>query len=167
MACSPGRQSTVNCQVLAETNTWQSICDGGLDSHARLVLGHTEADARALPGPAGDLQTVLGAVDAPQPLVDVDQSHAERVVARSMEDLAHHLALHAHAVVVDADTALVAAVFRGDGHAARAHLAADPVADGILHERLQHQHWHDRREDLGIDAVDYVEALAEASLLER
>src|SRR5436309_2206885 len=114
----------------AARNTASAAGAGGVRSNpdAGFVLGYAEADAGALAGAAGDLQAVLGAVDAAQPLVHVHQAYAERRAAGTLQHLAHRVRVHAHAVVVHADPALVAAVLSGDDDAARPHLLADTVA---------------------------------------
>src|SRR5207253_2977741 len=104
------------------------------NSHAGLVLGHTEAHACDLARAADNLQAVLWPVNATQPLIHVHQPDHKGVLPRAGQHLANHLAVHADAVVVDADAALATAVLRRHHHAPRTDLTADPVANGILDE---------------------------------
>src|SRR5579875_1616936 len=134
--------------------------------HARLVLGHAEADARALARPAGDRQAVLRPVHAAQPLVHIHQPDPERIAAARLQHPLDQLLAHAHAVVLHAEPRLVATILGDDAYAPRPHLAAGAVAHGVLHQRLEHQHRHDGGQHLGIDAVHHAQPVAEARLLE-
>src|SRR5436190_22206274 len=80
---------------------------------------------------ARQLDPAAGAVDRPQPLVDVAQADA------AAAGLLEALLRHAEAVVVDLDDGAAVARRRADRDAPAANLARQAVLDRILDERLQ------------------------------
>src|SRR5271165_1039617 len=68
-------------------------------------------------------------------------------------------------VVADLDPQLVEDLARRDANAARSAARADAVANGVLHQRLQEQVRHQRRQRDGLNIHVYLQPVLEARLL--
>ena len=143
-----------------------------VDRQQREPVGHPGAHPGAelrqrhhhrRPRPVLHREPVALAERALQPAVDVAQPDAG---AAAGERLGGALGVDPLAVVGHAQLDVGAEVAPLDRHAPALGPRLDAVADGVLDERLQRQHRHDRVQHLGVDLDAHAQPLAEARLLE-
>jgi len=128
---------------------------------AGLRLGDTHRDQGAFPGGGLNHESVLIAVDLPQPGVHVPQPHMV-AVAVPREDSPQLFRIHPHAVVLNGHLGERAGVVGSDGDVAGTFLGLQAVPDRVFHQRLQAQERDHGTEHLGGDPQAHLHAVAEA-----
>ena len=114
------------------------------------------------PGVRLDLQSVLRAERRLQAGVDIGEADARAATRERRRGL---VGAHARAAVLDRQLDVGVEVGAEDLDPAGTERGLDPVAHGVLHQRLHREHGHDRGQHLGRDAHPHVQPVPEARLL--